>query len=119
MFLAVHTSVLPPMHTLTLTHTHTHTLPTDIQYLHELAKEGVQKSFASCYIHKELMATIQEVEKCASVALQIVLGKHKGGSGAEQSLDVEGLKEFLKQVHCLPCTVPEANLLQVRDRDLV
>ena len=32
----------------------------------------------------------------------------------DQSLDVEGLKEFLKQVDTLPCKVPEADTLQVR-----
>ena len=31
----------------------------------------------------------------------------------DQSLDVEGLKEFLKQVDTLPCKVPEADTLQV------
>jgi len=34
-------------------------------------------------------------------------------SSGDQSLDVEGLKEFLKQVDILPCRVPEADLLQV------
>ena len=32
----------------------------------------------------------------------------------DQSLDVEDLKEFLKQVDTLPCKVPEADTLQVR-----
>lgn len=40
-------------------------------------------------------------------------------SSGDQSLDVEGLKEFLKQVDILPCRVPEADLLQVSTRTCV
>lgn len=59
----------------------------------------------------ELRLTIQEVEKCASTAIQIASGKLKTrGSGG---IDVEELRDFLRQVDSLPCKLPEADKLQV------
>ena len=69
------------------------------------------------------------MEECASTALQLVLGEaenrrgggSRGGGGEEgggegEGVDVDGLKEFMRQVELLPCRVPETDLLEVRGR---
>ena len=51
--------------------------PPDLQYLRSLVEEGEQRSFKGCYVFEDLASSIQEVEKCATMAVQIVMGKHK------------------------------------------
>ena len=83
---------------------------TELEYLRELLKEANDNGYNSSEVCDDLRLTIQEVEKCATTAVQIASGKLKTrGSG----LDVEELRDFLKQVDMLPCKLPEANKLQV------
>ena len=54
---------------------------------------------------------VQDVEESASVAVQLTRrGKGEGRGGG---MDIESLREFLRQVDTLPCRVPEAKLLEV------
>ena len=40
-------------------------------------------------------------------------GEGEGGRRVSGGMDVESLREFLRQVETLPCRVPEAKLLEV------
>lgn len=58
----------------------------------------------------------QDVEESASVAVQLTKRGRKaerGGGGGGGGMDVENVREFLRQVETLPCKVPEAKLLEV------
>ena len=53
------------------------------------------------------------MEESASVAVQLTSrGKGEGKVGGEK-MNIDSLKEFLRQVETLPCRVPEAKLLEV------
>ena len=54
------------------------------------------------------------MEESASVAVQLTRrGRGEGGGEKGGGMDVESLREFLRQVETLPCRVPEAKLLEV------
>ena len=56
---------------------------------------------------------MQDVEESASVALQLTRRGRGEGGGRGRGMDVESLREFLRQVETLPCRVPETKLLEV------
>lgn len=60
---------------------------------------------------------LQDVEESASVAMQLTRrGRGEVGGGEKEGgggMDIESLREFLRQVETLPCKVPEAKLLEV------
>ena len=64
-------------------------------------------------MYDELQATLQDVKKCASTAVQLVTTKPKT---RYSNVDVRDVKEFLSQVEGLPCKLPEADVLKVRKR---
>ena len=91
----------------------------DLDYLRGLLEEGTTKSFNLCSAYDELRDTIKDVEESASVAVQLTKrgrgeGEGGGGKGGNGGMDVESLREFLRQVETLPCRVPETKLLEVR-----
>ena len=59
------------------------------------------------------------MEESASVAMQLTRrgrgegGGERGGGGGGGGMDIDSLREFLRQVGTLPCRVPEAKLLEV------
>ena len=65
-------------------------------------------------MYDELQATLQDVKKCASTAVQLVTTKPKT---RYSNVDVRDVKEFLSQVEGLPCKLPEADVLKVRGRE--
>ena len=65
-------------------------------------------------MYDELQATLQDVKKCASTAVQLVTTKPKT---RYSNVDVRDVKEFLSQVERLPCKLPEADVLEVRRRE--
>ena len=95
----------------------------ELQYLQLLYDEAVSKGYSSCEVCEELLSAIKEAERCAKTAVQISSGKHRGivvsissrgSSSVEKRMDVDELIEFLEQVESLPCSIPEASILQVR-----
>ena len=64
---------------------------------------------------------VQDVVESACVAVQLTKRGRKGERGG--GMDVENVREFLRQVESLPCRIPEARLLEVsaqlwsRDRE--
>ena len=80
------------------------------------------KGYTGCEPCEELKATILEAERCAKLAAQMTAAKHRGNTGSgkvtevgEKRMHVDDLVKFLEEVESLPCKVPEANILQVRD----
>ena len=74
-------------------------------------QEAVDKSYCSSEVYDELQATMQEVKKFATTAVQLVSTKPKT---RYSNVDVREVKEFLSQVESLPCKLPEADVLKVR-----
>ena len=61
-------------------------------------------------MYDELQATLQDVKKCATTAVQLVSTKPKT---RYSNVDVRDVKDFLNQVEGLPCKLPEADVLKV------
>ena len=57
-------------------------------------------------MYDELQATLQDVKKCASTAVQLVTTKPKT---RYSNVDVRDVKEFLSQVEGLPCKLPDTH----------
>ena len=95
----------------------------DLDVLRGLLTEAVGKGYTGSEPCQELKATISEAEKCQEVALKISSSKHSSSSSSsssssfscEDKMDVEELIKFLDQVESLPCKIPEAGTLQVRN----
>ena len=51
------------------------------------------------------------MEESASVAIELTKRGGRGERGG--GMDMENVREFLRQVETLPCKVPEAKLLEV------
>ena len=85
-------------------------LVSDLDYLQSLVQEAVEKGYCSSEVYDELQATLQDVKKCASTAVQLVATKPKT---RYSNVDVREVKEFLSQVESLPCKLPEADILKV------
>ena len=83
-------------------------------YLQSLVQEANEKGYNTSEVYDELQATLQDVKKCASTAVQLVTTKPKT---RYSNVDVRDVKEFLSQVEGLPCKLPEADVLKVRGRE--
>ena len=70
----------------------------------------MEKDYCSSEIYDELQATLLDVKKCATTAVQLVTTKPKT---RYSNVDVREVKEFLNQVDGLPCKLPEADVLKV------
>jgi hypothetical protein len=89
-------------------------LAADLVYLQSLVQEANEKGYNTSEVYDELQATLQDVKKCASTAVQLVTTKPKT---RYSNVDVRDVKEFLSQVEGLPCKLPEADVLKVRGRE--
>ena len=97
---------------LSIPHLHYICIVSDLTYLQSLVQEAVDKSYCSSEVYDELQATMQEVKKYANTAVQLVTTKPKT---RYSNVDVREVKEFLSQVESLPCKLPEADVLKVRE----
>ena len=87
-----------------------HVFTSDVDYLQALVQEASEKGYTSSEVYGDLQATVQDVKKCATTAVQLVSTKPKT---RHSNIDVREVKDFLSQVDNLPCKLPEADVLKV------
>ncbi|CAE1156303.1 KDM5 [Acanthosepion pharaonis] len=90
----------------------------DLEELHKLISEAEDKHFPDSELLDRLTNAVNEAEKCALVANQLVSKKVRtrnrqaGDAKYVAKLSLEELKCFYEQVNNLPCIIPEAKLVK-------
>ncbi|XP_037540623.1 lysine-specific demethylase 5B-B isoform X2 [Nematolebias whitei] len=82
-----------------------------------LLTESESKLFPDSDLMRRLRLVLQDAEKCASVAQQLLNGKkqtrYRCGTGKSRSqLTVEELSSFVRQLYNLSCSLPQAPMLK-------
>ena len=93
----------------------------DVSQLKDLVSTAEQSQFPDCDLLQQLKSTVTEAERCASVAVQLVSRKHRTrhaspaiGSLPVAKLTLDELQAFMEQLNNLPCSIHEAELVQVQ-----
>lgn len=90
----------------------------DLQELKDMVTEAEDKKFPDSNLLSTLISAVNEAEKCASVANQLVTKKvrtrhrQSGDSKYAAKLSLEELQCFSEQVSNLPCNIREAMLIE-------
>ncbi|XP_015442054.1 lysine-specific demethylase 5B isoform X1 [Pteropus alecto] len=82
-----------------------------------LIEESEVKKFPDNDLLRHLRLVTQDAEKCASVAQQLLTGKRQtryrsGGGKSPNQLTVSELRQFVTQLHALPCVLTQTPLLK-------
>ncbi|XP_026951820.1 lysine-specific demethylase 5B isoform X4 [Lagenorhynchus albirostris] len=82
-----------------------------------LIEESEMKKFPDNDLLRHLRLVTQDAEKCASVAQQLLNGKRQtryrsGGGKSHNQLTVNELRQFVSQLHALPCVLSQTPLLK-------
>ncbi|XP_025141062.1 lysine-specific demethylase 5B isoform X2 [Bubalus bubalis] len=82
-----------------------------------LIEESEMKKFPDNDLLRHLRLVTQDAEKCASVAQQLLNGKRQtryrsGGGKSHNQLTVNELRQFVTQLHALPCVLSQTPLLK-------
>ncbi|XP_054432486.1 lysine-specific demethylase 5B [Pteronotus mesoamericanus] len=82
-----------------------------------LIEESEMKKFPDNDLLRHLRLVTQDAEKCASVAQQLLNGKRQtryrsGGGKSPNQLTVSELRQFVTQLHALPCVLSQTPLLK-------
>uniref|UniRef100_A0A3B4E1W0 [histone H3]-trimethyl-L-lysine(4) demethylase n=1 Tax=Pygocentrus nattereri TaxID=42514 RepID=A0A3B4E1W0_PYGNA len=89
----------------------------NLEDLRALVVEAEKKTYPEMDLLRHLRQIIQDAEKSASMAQQLLNGKRQtryrtGGGKSQNQLTVEELKSFIQQLYDLPCTVRQAPFLK-------
>ncbi|XP_036415600.1 lysine (K)-specific demethylase 5Ba isoform X1 [Colossoma macropomum] len=89
----------------------------DLEDLRALVVEAEKKMYPEMDLLRHLRQIIQDAEKSASVAQQLLNGKRQtryrtGGGKSQNQLTVEELRSFIQQLYDLPCTIRQAPFLK-------
>ena len=86
----------------------------------KLIQEAKEKKYPDSGLVKTLQRAVNEAEKCASLATQLVnrnlrqpLQTTTNLSNKKTRLSIEELELFLNQINLLPCVVKEGGLIVV------
>ncbi|XP_030632475.1 lysine (K)-specific demethylase 5Ba isoform X3 [Chanos chanos] len=89
----------------------------DLEELRSLIAESERKMLPDTDLLLHLRQVVQEAEKSAAMAQQLLNGKRQtryrsGGGKSQNQLTVEELRSFVKQLYHLPCTIRQAPFLK-------
>ncbi|KAG9493201.1 lysine-specific demethylase 5B [Eleutherodactylus coqui] len=85
--------------------------------LRKLVEESESNKFPENDLLRHLRAVVQDAEKCATLAQQLLNGKRhtrfrSGGGKTQNQLTVVELKSFVKQLQSLPCSINQTPQLK-------
>ncbi|XP_022538378.2 lysine (K)-specific demethylase 5Ba [Astyanax mexicanus] len=89
----------------------------DVEDLRALMVEAEKKMYPEMDLLRHLRQIIQEAEKSAAMAQQLLNGKRQtryrtGGGKSQNQLTVEELRSFIQQLYDLPCTIRQVPFLK-------
>ncbi|XP_006815984.1 LOW QUALITY PROTEIN: lysine-specific demethylase 5A [Saccoglossus kowalevskii] len=90
----------------------------DVTDFKEMIQEAEERKFPDNELLQNLVSSVGEAERCASVAVQLVSKKHRTRNSSDNTknaaarLTLEELQCFMQQVMDLPCEIKEAELIR-------